>query len=557
MLHPAGVPRPLGLGTGAGAYLHSRFRPQLTPIFHRLTYRRGMIRTARFTPDYQGVLYGALWDGDNCTVYSVRPPNVESAPLPLPAATPLAISSTGEVAMALGNHLRGIMTYGTLARVPLVGGAPRELQESVKFADWSPDGSELAIIRSAGGHDRLEFPIGKVLVDSAKSGGSGASGLSFLRVSPDGQQVAFFELDNGLAGTVAVVDRAGVKTTLTPAFRNLFGLVWNGDEIWFSASEDRYLLRDTILAVSTSGKLREVTRMVGNISLHDIAPDGRVLMAHTDDRAGLAVHIRDDSGERDLSWLDAPDLADISDDGQTILFSEWGVGGGPKGSAYLRRMDGSPAIRIGDGNALALSPDARWALLRPDGPSRIDLVPTGAGESRTFERAGYNFIAARWLPDGQQIVCDAQEQDRPRRLYVLDINSGNLQSITPEAAAESWAVAPDGIRVAASFNGKVTYYPVSGGTSQQGPGLAENERLRGWINDGLLVSDDAGGLELIKLHILDPDSGERTFWREIMPLDPTGLMHHGRSFSVTPDGQSYGYNWHRALSNLYVVEGLS
>jgi hypothetical protein len=101
-------------------------------LYQRLTFRRGMIRTARFGPDHQTILYGALWDGEACRVYTVRPDSPESAPLTLPAAMPLAVSASGELALALGRHLRGIMTYGTLARVPLAGGAPREMAEDVK-----------------------------------------------------------------------------------------------------------------------------------------------------------------------------------------------------------------------------------------------------------------------------------------------------------------------------------------------------------------------------------------------------------------------------------------
>jgi len=118
-----------GFGGGFAAF---RGRPRVTPSFRRLTFRRGLIRTARFGPDFQTIYYGALWDGDVCRVYSVRPESPESSALALPPAAPLAVSSSGELALALGTHYRGIMTYGTLARVPLSGGAPREVLENVK-----------------------------------------------------------------------------------------------------------------------------------------------------------------------------------------------------------------------------------------------------------------------------------------------------------------------------------------------------------------------------------------------------------------------------------------
>ena len=43
--------------------------------------------------------------------------------------------------------LRSFQQFGTLARMPLAGGAPREILDQVNWADWSPDGSNLAIVR--------------------------------------------------------------------------------------------------------------------------------------------------------------------------------------------------------------------------------------------------------------------------------------------------------------------------------------------------------------------------------------------------------------------------
>jgi serine/threonine protein kinase len=139
----------LALGAGATILVDRRAAP--SPSYRRLTFRRGLIRSARFAPDAQTILYGALWDGEACRIHSVRGDSPESRPLDLAQANLLAVSSKGEIAMALGSHFEGIHTYGTLARVPLAGGAPREILEDVKFADWSPDGSELAIVRRVGG----------------------------------------------------------------------------------------------------------------------------------------------------------------------------------------------------------------------------------------------------------------------------------------------------------------------------------------------------------------------------------------------------------------------
>ena len=92
--------------------------------------------------------------------------------------------------------------FGTLARVALAGGAPREVLEDVQGADWSPDGRELAVIRRVGQRRRLEYPIGKVLYE--------ADMIFAPRISPKGDLVAFLEV-----GTV----RAGCARLTAPARR--------------------------------------------------------------------------------------------------------------------------------------------------------------------------------------------------------------------------------------------------------------------------------------------------------------------------------------------------
>ena len=543
----------LGLGFGIGAQSGRRAGIATLPSFHRLTFRRGMIRTARFAPDYKTIYYGALWDGDVCRVYTVRPESPESAPVNhLPPATPLAISSTGELALALGTHQRGIMPYGTLAKVPLSGGAPREVREDVKYADWSPDGRDLAVVRRVNGREHLEFPVGTVIAEPANPGG----GFSFPRVSPRGDVVACFELDVAAAlwGRVVLVDRSGSKTTVSSPYFNVFGLAWNGDEIWFTAADELPLFRNALYAVTPSGGARVVSRVPGNASLHDAAPDGRLLIARTDDRGGISVLAPGDTQERDLAWLDAPTLADISRDGSRVLFSEAGVGGGAQGSVYLRNTDGSPAVRLGDGRAVALSPDGRWAIAEGSGQSGYQVLPTGAGQPRPFERQGLTILGAKWLPDGQHVIARARQSDRNPRLYLFDLDRGTSDALTPDtiSVGETWAVSPRGTLVAVGSDLGVDLHPIGGGPTRRVPGLTGRERLQGWIRDGLLVSESQALSQVLRV---DPLTGRRQVWKEIQPRDPTGIMSVN-DFVVTEDGRAYAYSWHRALSNLYLAEGL-
>lgn len=547
-----------GLIAGGGlGYLFAR-RGGLaeSASYHRLTFRRGLIRSARFGPDFRTIYYGALWDGDDCRIYAVRPESPESSPLPLPPAMPLTASSTGELALALGRHDRGIMPYGTLARVPLAGDAPREMQEQVRYADWSPDGRALAIVRRVGDHDQLEFPIGNVLAEPATPGG----GFSFARVSPRGDAVAAFELDDveSLNGRVVIFDRAGTRRAVSAGYVNVFGLAWNDDEVWFTAADKLPLFRDAVYAMRPSGAVRIVTRVAGNTSLHDIAPDGRLLIARTDDRTGLTVRAPGDAGERDLAWLDATQVADISADGRQILFTEMGVGGGTRRSAYLRGTDGSPAVRLGDGAALALSPDGRRAIVRASADDAyLDVIPTGAGEATRIERAGLRLFSARWLADGRRVVVRGQAGSGRPRLFVMEVDGSSVRAITPEDLAfraTAWRESPVGAWVALSTAQGVELFPVTGGVAQRVPGSSAQWLVVGWIREGLLVADApaAGGT----VYVVDVATGRRRAWAQLEPRDPAGIMNMDlTSLVVTPDGRWYAYSWHRAVSDLFLVEG--
>lgn len=528
--------------------------PVVLPSTHVQT-RAHPVGTSR--PRRKTILYGALWDDDRCRVHTVRVDSPESRPLDLPDANVLAISRTGEVALALGSHVEGVITYGTLAQVPIAGGAPREMVEDVKFADWSPDGSDLAIVRRVDGRDRLEFPIGQILVQPTAGENTG---LGFARVSPDGRRVAFvqYRSPGSLYGKIAIVDHAGRVTDLSEEYLNIHGLAWKGDEIWYTAADDRPLFR-AVCAVTAGGARRIVTRTPGNATLWDAWPDGRLVLAHTDDRAVVIAHGPSGAADRDLSWLDASWAEDLSADGRFLLFTESGLGGGPEGSVYLRGTDGSPAVRLGAGRAFALSPNTRWAIcgsLSLPSPY-LELLPTGAGDPRRLPDHGLAYFGARWLPDDQRMVVAARERGQPSRLYLQDLGQDRPRPLTPEGVT-AWVVSPEGTTIAARGpDPAIRFYPVDGSASRGLSAVTGHEVPIGWITDGLLVTrpgDPASPRG--EVYLVDIRTGRQQSWKNILPKDSAGLMALV-SLRVTPDGRSQAYTWHRALSNLYIADGLA
>jgi eukaryotic-like serine/threonine-protein kinase len=541
----------LGLlvGAAAGVFFAKQERQASPPVYQRLTFSRGVIRAARFAPDGQTIVYSAAWDGKPPEVFLTSPGSLESRAIGPPDTELLSVSSTGEMALLLHARVTGPFTMsGTLARASMVGGAPREVLEGVEWADWSPDGTKLAVVRTLGGRDRLEYPIGKVLDETT-------GWISHVRVSRDGQRVAFLDhpFPGDDMGTVAVVDLAGKKRTLTRLWGSVYGLAWapRGNEIWFTAAGNLY-------AVSLSGSLRPLAQLPGFFPLHDVARNGDVLLAHDDRRRGMIALVSGQARERDLSLYDISLPADLSADGKKLLFWEGGQAAGKDYAVYIRGTDGSPAVSLGDGEALALSPDGKWALaLKPSSPTELFLLPTGAGEAKALPADGLAHLRARWFPDGKRILVSGNKPNRGVRLYVEDPAAMKPEPITPEGVdPEQFAITPDGKDVAAIGPDQKGYlYPVGKGAPRPIPGLTGQDAPIVWSDDGRFLYIYRPGEPPGEIYRLNPETGQKTLVRQLMPFDPAGVYLIGPVL-LTPDGKTFVYNYRRVLSTLNLVKGL-
>jgi Tol biopolymer transport system component len=536
----------LAIGVFAGQPLWKK-KFSSRPTIRQVTFRRAATMEAGFAPDGQ-----IVYADSSPELFSTRPGTREPRALGLPPANLMSISSTGELAILLGGVRRG----GTLATVPLAGGgAPRELLENVRFADWAPDGKRLAVIHAVEGKSRLEFPIGKVLYQ-------GRGGLSGGWFSPTGDLIAFSERHGWVAGAVnvhdlMVVDLAGKvrKITKVP-----YEYRWSprGDEIWFNEIREGIT---TIEAVSLSGRKRFLASFPADFTLCDISRDGRILLSRESQDSEIIGGSPGKAVERNLSWLDGSVPADLSADGETLLFTEIWQGGGPNRTVYKRKTDGSPAVRLGEGLALALSPDGRWALSRSDAtPSQLTLLPTGAGQPRTLSLAGiqmWGWGRSFFFPDGKRILIHGSETGLGRRLYVLDIETGKAHPITPEGITvfAHFALSPDGRFVVSSpaADGKHYLYDVEGGPPRPVPGLSKDFFVIRWCADGNSIFVGTGGIRSMKVYRLDLSSGRKEFWKEFSAsAGDSGEM----TVIPTPDGKSYVYGYTKWASDLFVAEGL-
>jgi DNA-binding winged helix-turn-helix (wHTH) protein/dipeptidyl aminopeptidase/acylaminoacyl peptidase len=535
---------------GLGIYI----REDPTSVrYQQLTFRRGSIWSARFAPDGRTVVYGAAWEGLPSEVFLARKESPESQAVGLRNADVLSISSSGEMAVSLGRRVDRLWeSNGTLAVVPLAGGAPREVAGGVKDADWAPDGERLAVVRRTGGRDRLEFPIDHLLYESDGY-------IIRPRVSRNADSVAFLERAAGKE-SVVIVNAAGEKKTLARSEGAGTGLAWSmsGEELAYTVVKGGSTM---LHAVSSSARQRYVAQMPGEWKLHDIARDGRAILSQDHNRSRIVVRGSGDDGERDLSWLDRSVAVDLSRDGTTLLLTEVGAAAGDSKAVYLRKMDGSPAVRLGEGLGITLSQDGQWAAaIQGADPERLALLPTGVGQSKLLPRGSItDYFRVRWFPDGNRIVFGAIEPGRPVRAYAQDVAGGDPRPVQWNGSIQTTAFSPDGTSYVALSGGKVYQCNVEDCEPHLVPGSVAGDRP-------IVISDDRRTLFTVQsdgmrrtVHRIDLITGEREHWMTLTIPDLAGVMDVGPGFDavlLAADGRAYAHNFLRMLSDLYLVEGL-
>jgi serine/threonine protein kinase/Tol biopolymer transport system component len=524
--------------------------PGNQPAFRQLTFRRGALYGARFAPDGKTVVYSAAWDGKPAELFATQTDSPESRPLGLSSAALVGVSSSSELAVRLRpRYLVGFETVGTLARVPLNGGAPREVANDVTDADWSPDGQQLAVTRPEGGQWRLEYPIGKVLATSP-------GWMDAPRISPDGRRLAFADHPQrgDSLGRVVVIDTAGRRLFQSRITSALTGLAWSpkGDEVWYSG--------DFLQAVTSSGESRTVLALPGMTRVHDAGRDGRVLVSSTSRRREILGRGPGESSEMNLSWHDWSFPSDLSEDGRTLLFDEQGAatGGDEVYLAYVRKTDGSPAVLLGKARSMSLSPDGRRVLAQSlSDPPELLILPTGAGTPRTVPIKGFALQWALWMPDGRRAVVRGSEPGRGARLYLVDTDTGEKRAISPEGASQfGGGVSPDGRWVAAlAPDRRTVLYPTEGGEPRAVPGLEPEEVVVRWTTDGRGIYVAARAQETpLSVSRVDLATGRREEVHSFGPADAAGVLNVGPVL-LSEDGKSYVYSYRRLLDDLHLVTG--
>ena len=551
----------LAVAMAAGAWLYHRNAGHAAiPTYKQLTFERGFVYAARFAPDGRSVVYSASWDGQPLQIYSTDPGSPESRALNLLNST-LFAASVKDLAISIGCRNRYIGDcQGTLALVPISGGAPREIAEEVVAADWTSDGNEMALVRHTAGKYRVEYPRGKVIYESSTP-------LGFVRIAPDGKSLAFAQFvgEWGDAGRVFVLDASGKEVTHSRLYVSLEGVAWppSGEEVWLAGTTDTGWA-DAIYALRMHGQERIVLRLPGMVRLHDISRDGGVLLSKDLWRSDIMYRGANEKSERSLSWLDYAQLRDITDDGKMVSFADWGQAAGVSALAFVRKTDGSPAVKLGTWDEPVLSPDGTRVLAVEGitvGTGKPSVVPIGVGEIHRFEvGAIQNVQSMGWMPDGKSFYYGADD-GHGFRMYLQDLAGGPPRAVTPVITVKSYyfethLVSPDGkFLVARDTNGKAKLYPLAGGAPQDVAGLMPDDVWITWSKDGKQAYVFHDEKTSATVYRLDLTTGKRQLVAKLAPADTAGVTSISNVL-YTSDGKAYAYADTQELSELFMATGV-
>jgi DNA-binding beta-propeller fold protein YncE len=530
------------------------------PSFEQLTFARARITAARFVAGGRGVVYSEAREKGTPELLRIDPEEgLAARPLGFAAGTEILAAKSGEIAVSVNRRfIMGERFAGTLAVAPIGSSTPREQQNDIEQADWDSSGKQMAVVRSVGGRGGttiLEYPIGNKRYETGHA-------IRFPRISRDGTRIAFLEdtFGSGEAGYVSVLNLVDNRVTvLTDNSRSARGLAWSADgrEIWFTAGKSRanrilYAVKPDRAFKPDGGAPRIVHDPPGSLTLFDIAPDGRVLLTLDDDRRALLGAMAGQP-ERDLSWFDDSGLADVADDGTSVLFSDrFGV--------YMRGTDGTGAVRLGNIDAYAddLSPDGTKVLATTTtDPTELVVLPSKAGAHQVMPRHNITaYSGARWFPEDDRVIFTGMEAGRERRSYVQRVTGGAPAPVTPEG---TWVVALDRtgrLGAAIGYNQPgIAIVPIDGGPSRMVPGSQPGDRPVAWTDDGKALWIFRRFEVPAQVIRLDIATGNRTIWKTLVPSDLTGV-YSVTEFAITPSGNAYYYSYKRLLSQLYQVTGL-
>ncbi len=405
-----------------------------SPTFQRLTFVPGSIESACFGSDGRTVYYSERMAGARPEIFVLDPRSPEPKALGIQDALLLGVSATNELAFLRTPRLiSGNTVRGTLTLVSGGGGAQREIKAAVTEAVWNGAGLPNLSLDSDFQY-RLEFPVGNLLLVC----NANTRTLSHLSLSRDGNRLALMDGENIKGATeIVIYDRDGRRRVLFTkkgdgSGSTFTGMAWGpGDELWISELQGD---QTVLWALSMGGAQRPLWQSLGRLQLLDVSRDGLLLLVQHQVRRGVLAQKADEVRPRDLSIQDSTQAEGLSADGRHLLLLESPVmdGGTVQDKAYLRPLEGGPALTLGHGLPGTLSSDGRWVFMDTGALEPKDIDPAWA---LAYQEAG---LASQGLGDpkarGRFILFVPTGLGRPFALAIPEgfQTTGNIAYLLPD-----------------------------------------------------------------------------------------------------------------------------
>jgi hypothetical protein len=547
-------------GAAIAAWAATRAARGSAPVFAQQTYDVRAIYNARFAPDGKTIVFSAAGPtGQTSRLYVIRPDNPDVVPLGPDSVHLLSVSSAGQLAVlthaVYGAHR---LFSGTLATLSLGGESPRELETQVREADWAPNGKDLAVIRDTNNLDHLEYPEGTAIAQTSGY-------FSDVRVSPSGDAVAYFDHPSRFddRGSVVIVDRAGRKLAQSAPYGGIEGMAWrpNGHAVRFSVTSGPSA--GAIREMELGGAERIALTNAGALTAQDESRAGRMLVTQDEYPTQVFALGPGAAVEKNLGIRDYSIISPLSDDGRNLAFSDEGALGGADYTLMLRNTDGSPEIRLGEGQAIGFSADGKFVLADvPSTQPRLMLYPTGPGHSRQLKIGRFDELT--FLPitdpvfdhDSRFFFCGVRHGE-PGRCYVGSVDGDSITPVTPPGS-QVGLIAPDGRSVLARGPQGLALFPVAGGAPTPARGFQPGDRPIRWSPDGREVwvaRVSADSVMVIHVFAVDPETGSRRPLTTIVPRNQNGLRAVA-FVTLANDPRVCAYTRYNYTSLLFTVDGV-
>jgi eukaryotic-like serine/threonine-protein kinase len=412
--------------------------------------------------------------GSNFALVQVSVGGGDVANVPVPSSSTNLLNVSPDGSDLLVADMPGTSFEGPLFSLPILGGPPRRLADTVGYAGtWSPDGRELVYAKhnefylanadGTASRKLVSLPGTQRLLDVAESGGA--------EWSPDGKEIRITMTDpkTQVSSLWQVSVDGSNPHYLFPAWHQESGECcgkWTPDgkyfvfesegQIW-AVREGRAFLRrinrDPVQLTFGATTYKYPVPSKDGKKLFVVAGMSRGEIERYDVKAKVFAPY--------LSGISAQDVA-FSKDGQWVAYASF-----PDGALWRSKLDGSNRLQLSFPPLYAFLP--RWS---PDGkqivffnmksgkPHRIYLVSADGGTPQELlPNDSSPQLDPTWSPDGNSLAFSglaAGARSNPTAIYILDLKTHQVSTLPGPEGMYSPRWSPDGRYIVASPSGSLS-----------------------------------------------------------------------------------------------------